>query len=142
MLFDGSCLHGVDGAGAAVAYDSSGVELARRARYLPGPDVTVNVAEYVGLTIALELARDLGATDVRVLGDSELIVRQFRGIYACRQAHLRPLLERARSAAAALRCSVEVDVLPKAGPRRKRRFGNVDADALAGECRRARRDVL
>jgi ribonuclease HI len=141
VLFDGSCLHGVDGAGAAVAYDSSGVELARRARYLPGPDVTVNVAEYTGLRLALELARDLGATSVRVLGDSELIVRQFNLVYACRQEHLRPLLWQARDAAADLRCPVEVDVLPRAGPKRKRRFGNVDADALAGECRRARRDV-
>ncbi len=152
-LFDGSCLHGVDGAGAAVAYDPDGNELGRRARYLPGPDVTVNVAEYVGLTLALQLAHDLGATSVQVLGDSELIVRQFTGEYACRKEHLRPLLEAAKGTAEALECPVEVRVLPKisAGqhvndrtrrpPKARRRNGNVEADALASECRRARRDL-
>lgn len=140
-MFDGSCLHGVNGAGAAVAYDSTGVELARRARYLQDTNTTVNIAEYVGLILALGLARDLGATDVEVLGDSELIVKQFSGEYACRRDYLRVLLEQARSAASALRCPVTVRVLPKAGPDHRRRYGNAAADALAGECRKARRDI-
>lgn len=140
-LFDGSCLHGVDGAGAAVAYDEHGVELARRARYLGDASTTTNIAEYNGLLLALGLARDLGATDVEVLGDSELVVRQFNGLYACRRDYLKVLLCEARAAAEALRCPVLVRELPKAGPTNRRRHGNVEADALAGECRRARRDL-
>lgn len=141
VLFDGSCLHGVDGAGAAVAYDGHGVELARRARYLNGGDVTVNQAEYVGLTLALQLARDLGATEVEVLGDSELIVRQFRDEYACRNERLKPMLARVRELAEEIPATVVVRELPRAGPKRKRRHGNVEADALASECRRAGRDL-
>ncbi len=153
-LFDGSCLHGVDGAGAAVAYDVDGNELARRARYLPDPDVTVNVAEYMGLELALGLARDLGATEIEILGDSELIVRHYNGTYACRKEHLKPLLARVRTLAASFprSCSIVVRELPKtysgqnhngrgSVPKLRRRNGNVEADALASECRRARRDI-
>lgn len=140
-LFDGSCLHGVDGAGAAVAYDSDGVELARRARYLRDTVVTVNQAEYIGLILALQIARDLGATEVEILGDSELICRQFRGEYACRNERLKPMLSWARRLAEEIPAPVVVRELPKSGPKRKRRFGNVEADALASECRRARRDL-
>ena len=140
-LFDGSCLHGVDGAGAAVAYDKDGNELGRRARYLPGPGVTVNQAEYTGLRLALELARDLGADDVEVFGDSELICRQFTGAYACRNDALKHLLAKVRFIARTMPASVVVKELPKSGPKRKRRFGNVEADALASECRRAQRDI-
>ncbi len=140
-MFDGSCLHGVDGAGAAVAYDKDGNELGRRARYLRDTNTTVNIAEYTGLALALGLARDLGATDVKVLGDSELVVRQYNGIYACRREYLQILLTEVRKIARELCCPVVVDVLPKAGPDRRRRFGNVEADALASECRRAKRDI-
>jgi len=152
ITFDGSCLHGVDGAGAAVACNEDGVELARRARYLPEPDVTVNVAEYMGLELALGLARDLGATDVEVLGDSELIVRQYNGDYVCRKEHLKPLLARARALAAEIPATVVVRELPKSRkhqhnhdrskqPKMRRRNGNVEADALASECRRARKNL-
>lgn len=140
-LFDGSCLYGVDGAGAAVAYDKNGVELARRARYLRDASTTTNIAEYNGLLLALVLARDLSATDVEILGDSELVVRQFNGVYACRRDYLKVLLREARGVAEALRCPVLVRELPKAGPTYRRRHGNAEADALAGECRRARRDI-
>lgn len=139
--FDGSCLHGVNGAGAAVAYDSDGNELARRARYLPGPGTTVNWAEYVGLIVALQLARDLGATDVEVLGDSELVVRQFSGRYVCRNERLKEMLYHAHTVADDLGCRVVVRELPRTGKKMKRRNGNGVADALASECRRARRDL-
>ncbi len=141
VMFDGSCLHGVDGAGAAVAYDKDGNELGRRARYLRDTNTTVNIAEYTGLCLALELARDLGADDVEVLGDSELICRQFTGAYACRNDVLKHLLAKVRFIARTMPANVVVRELPKAGPKRKRRFGNVEADALASECRRAQRDI-
>ena len=42
---------------------------------------TNNVAEYRALLLGLERARELGVTDVEVIGDSELIAKQVRGIY-------------------------------------------------------------
>jgi ribonuclease HI len=52
---------------------------------------TNNAAEYRALLLAIELARELGATSLELVGDSELIVRQVRGEYKVKDAGLRPL---------------------------------------------------
>lgn len=117
----------VAGAGAVV-YDTAGNELAARAHFMQR--VTVPQAEYTGLILALTMAAELGATSVEVLMDAELIARQFNGTYRCQKAHLKPLLALARAHAARFEICV-VREFPKAGPRMKRRYGNVRADELA-----------
>ena len=52
---------------------------------------TNNVAEYRGLLLGLRRARDLGATEVDVVNDSELIAKQLIGAYKVKHAGLRPL---------------------------------------------------
>ena len=52
---------------------------------------TNNVAEYRGLLLGLRRARDLGATEVDVINDSELIAKQLAGAYKVKHAGLRPL---------------------------------------------------
>ena len=52
---------------------------------------TNNVAEYRGLLLGLERARALGATEVEVVNDSELVARQVRGDYKVKNAGLKPL---------------------------------------------------
>ena len=52
---------------------------------------TNNVAEYRALLLGLERARELGATEVEVVGDSELVARQVAGAYKVKHAALRPL---------------------------------------------------
>jgi tryptophan 2,3-dioxygenase len=59
---------------------------------------TNNVAEYRGLLLGLERAAALGATEVDVINDSELIAKQVDGSYRVRSADLRPLYEDARRA--------------------------------------------
>jgi len=54
-------------------------------------ETTNNVAEYRGLLLGLDRARALGATEVDVVGDSELVVRQVEGEYKVRHADLIPL---------------------------------------------------
>ena len=44
-------------------------------------DATNNVAEYRALLLGLERARALGATEVEVVNDSELVARQVEGAY-------------------------------------------------------------
>ncbi|MDX6675176.1 MAG: ribonuclease [Solirubrobacteraceae bacterium] len=61
---------------------------------------TNNVAEYRGLLLGLERARTLGATEVEVVNDSELVARQVKGDYKVKHAGLKPLH---RQALAALR---------------------------------------
>jgi ribonuclease HI len=82
---------------------------------------TNNVAEYHGLLLGLERARELGATAVEVINDSELIAKQVNGLYKVKHADMKPLHSRAR---AALREFEEWSI--RSVPRAE----NADADAL------------
>lgn len=57
---------------------------------------TNNVAEYTALITGLEEAKKLGARKIRILGDSELIVKQMRGEYRVKSTDLRHLYEKAQ----------------------------------------------
>jgi ribonuclease HI len=50
-----------------------------------------NVAEYRGLLLGLARARALGATEVEVVNDSELVAKQVNGQYKVKHAAMRPL---------------------------------------------------
>jgi len=79
---------GPAGAGAViVAPDGEVIE--RLGRYL-GTN-TNNYAEYMGLILGLERARELGAREVEVLADSELMIRQLSGAYKVKAENLKPL---------------------------------------------------
>jgi ribonuclease HI len=52
---------------------------------------TNNVAEYRGLLLGLARARALGATQVEVVNDSELVAKQVNGQYKVKHAAMRPL---------------------------------------------------
>ena len=109
-------------AAAAVATTPEGAELAERSAYVG--DATNNVAEYRALLLGLELARELGATEVEVVNDSELVARQIGGEYKVKHAGLRPLYMEAMEALRGFeRWSV----------RTVRREGNVRADELVNE---------
>lgn len=56
---------------------------------------TNNTAEYEGLLLGLRRARELGATEVEIYNDSELVARQLTGAYKVKHPALRPLYERA-----------------------------------------------
>ncbi len=57
---------------------------------------TNNFAEYCGLLAALEFALAGGYTHLRVVADSELMVKQMQGRYRVKSPDLRPLYEEAR----------------------------------------------
>ena len=52
---------------------------------------TNNVAEYRALLLGIERAAELGASELELVGDSELIVRQVKGEYKVKDATLRGL---------------------------------------------------
>jgi ribonuclease HI len=60
---------------------------------------TNNEAEYRALITALERAAALGATEVEVRSDSELLVRQMTGRYRVKSPHLKQLWDEAQQAA-------------------------------------------
>jgi ribonuclease HI len=82
---------------------------------------TNNVAEYRALLLGISTARELGGTEVELVGDSELIVRQIEGRYKVKDATLRELhAEAKRELAGFDRWSI----------RHVKRAQNADADRL------------
>ena len=75
-----------------VVYDEAGKELHRSSRALGR--ATNNQAEYRGAIAALEAALGLGASEVELRMDSELIVRQLSGRYRVKNPGLAPLYKR------------------------------------------------
>jgi ribonuclease HI len=59
---------------------------------------TNNVAEYRGLLRGLERARELGATKVEIVNDSELVARQLTGAYKVKHPAMKPLHANAMAA--------------------------------------------
>ncbi|MCP3061846.1 ribonuclease HI family protein [Myxococcus sp. K38C18041901] len=84
---------GPAGAGAVVT-DAEGQVVARLGRFLGTQ--TNNHAEYMGLLLGLKHAKVLGAREVDVFADSELLIRQLGGQYQVKSATLRPLFDEAK----------------------------------------------
>jgi ribonuclease HI len=78
---------------AAVVSGTDGQVLAEEAQYIG--EATNNVAEYRALLLGLSLARQLGAREVEVVNDSELVARQIGGQYKVKNPGLRPLWQQA-----------------------------------------------
>jgi len=106
-------------AAAAVISDPDGTVLAEPTQALG--IATNNVAEYRAVLLGLTHAAELGASEVELVNDSELVARQIQGRYKVRNAALRPLHEQALGALGAFeRWSI------RSVPREQ----NADADAL------------
>jgi ribonuclease HI len=63
---------------------------------------TNNVAEYRALVAGLEKALELGLTELEVVSDSELLVKQMRGEYKIKNEALRELAREATALASKL----------------------------------------
>ena len=74
---------------AAVASRPDGTALGEESAFIG--ESTNNVAEYRALLLGLDLARRLGAREVEVVNDSELVARQVGGQYKVKHPGLRPL---------------------------------------------------
>jgi ribonuclease HI len=85
---------------------------------------TNNYAEYSGLLAVLKWAVENSAKHLRVVSDSELMVKQMQGKYKVASPILRPLFEQARRLSKGLEKFEITHTL---------RGGNKDADRLANE---------
>ncbi len=83
---DGGSLGNPGPSGIGVVIEGSDNGTIRIARWIGRQDN--NVAEYVALLEALQCARSLQARALHVYSDSEVVVRQMRGEYACRSPRL------------------------------------------------------
>jgi ribonuclease HI len=78
----------------ALLQDETGSVLAKLSEFLGNR--TNNYAEYSGLLGCLQWALDHGHRSLRVVSDSELMVKQIQGKYKVNSPDLRPLWEEAR----------------------------------------------
>ncbi len=85
---------------------------------------TNNVAEYRALLRGVELAAALGGTELDLVGDSELVVKQMKGQYKVKDANMRELNAEVK---AALRPFESWSI------RHVRRAENADADRLVNQ---------
>ncbi len=85
-------------------------------------ETTNNVAEYTAVIRGLERALELGATDVLLRSDSQLLINQLTGRYRVKSPHLQPLHRRVRELGA------RFDTIEYEHVRRER---NTEADRLA-----------
>lgn len=107
------------GACAAVFFGASGEVLREEGKYLGR--CTNNFAEYSGLRLAVASAGRLGAEELEIFSDSELLVRQYSGQYRIKDAALAAIMAEIRKAAAAFR---------RVSLSHVRREKNKEADAL------------
>ncbi|HTW42534.1 MAG TPA: ribonuclease HI family protein [Solirubrobacteraceae bacterium] len=106
-------------AAACVVSSPDGDVLIERTQLLG--KVTNNVAEYRALLLGLACASELGAGEIEVIGDSELIAKQVQGVYKVKHPAMRPLyLEAMQALRGFERWSIRT--VPRAQ--------NADADAL------------
>jgi ribonuclease HI len=84
-------------AAAACVVSSPEGEVLGEASELLGT-ATNNVAEYRALLLGLATARGLGATEVEVVNDSELVAKQVQGLYKVKHEAMRPLHRQAMEA--------------------------------------------
>jgi ribonuclease HI len=85
---------------------------------------TNNVAEYRALLRGLERAAALGANEIRVFNDSELVARQLMGVYKVKHPAMQPLHAEASRALRTF-TSWSIESVP--------RSQNADADALVNK---------
>ena len=106
----------------AVVVDHAGVPLAEISEFLGFR--TNNFAEYSGLLAVLAWALEHGHTKLRVVSDSELMVKQIQGKYKVSSPDLKPLYDEAKRRIARLEGFQIMHAL---------RHKNRDADRLANE---------
>lgn len=106
-------------AAGAVVSDDSGTVIREIGTFLGV--TTNNVAEWTGLISGLEAALELGAGEVVIRLDSELVIKQLTGVYRVKHPNMIPLHAKAK---ALLKKFRHVDI--KHVPRRE----NAAADAV------------
>ncbi len=116
---------GPAGFGAVVLDADTGAVLSEANDYIGV--ATNNVAEYRGLVAGLAAARDLGASDVAVRMDSNLVVQQMKGIWQVKHPGMRALAREANTLRTCFE-SVTFEWIPRERNKRADRLANAAMD--------------
>ena len=79
------------GASGVIIKDKDGKVLIKQGLFFT--KCTNNQAEYQALRLALVLAGEIGGKDLKITSDSELLVKQFNGVYKIKNPDLKILME-------------------------------------------------
>jgi len=89
LSVDGAARGNPGHAGAGMVLEHADGTVHRFGEYLG--ETTNNVAEYKALLAGMQRAVDLGIRKLRVRSDSELVVKQLKGLYKVKSPHLQDL---------------------------------------------------
>src|SRR5205085_1016435 len=96
IFSDGAARGNPGPAGAGAVIKDAGGKVLYELKQALGK-TTNNVAEYKGLLLGLRKAQQLGAREVEVRADSELMIKQLKGKYAVKSEGLKPLFNEAKA---------------------------------------------
>ena len=105
MDFDGAVRK--EGVGAGVWFHNHKSRYLENHSYKLNFQCTNNIAEYEALMLGLKLLKKVGAKQIMVRGDSELIIKQIKGEYVAKHPRLRAYRNVILDA---LKCFTEVDL--------------------------------
>jgi ribonuclease HI len=132
LEFDGGSRGNPGPAGIGVVVRAAdGTALVTLGRFIG--KATNNVAEYRALITAMEEAKKLGAKDIIIRGDSELIVKQMKGEYRVKHPDMKVLYDQAQDL---------IHQFDSAKIEHNLRHKNELADKLANLAMDRRRDVV
>ncbi|MBI3540583.1 MAG: ribonuclease HI family protein [Deltaproteobacteria bacterium] len=122
ILYTDGAARGNPGPASAGAFicTPAGDMVAEISEYLG--ETTNNVAEYQALLAGLKRLIELGADEVEIRADSELMVRQMEGRYRVKHPNLKPLYQEALTL---------LKKIPRYSIKHVRREENKEADRLA-----------
>lgn len=122
ILYTDGAARGNPGPASAGAFicTPEGATVAEISEYLG--ETTNNVAEYEALLAGLRRLIELGAEEVEIRADSELMVRQMEGRYRVKHPNLKPLYQEALAL---------LKKIPRYSIKHVRREQNKEADRLA-----------
>jgi ribonuclease HI len=118
------------GACAVVIKDSKGKEVSGEGKFLG--ICTNNHAEFCGLDLALSKSIEIGASEVEVFSDSQLLVKQFNGEYKIKNANLRDLMIKIHSKAKKFR-KLTITHIPREMNKEADKLANVTLDNSKSE---------
>ncbi|VVB98039.1 Ribonuclease HI [uncultured archaeon] len=91
---DGACFGNPGPMGIGVAAYHGRVLVRELSEYIGKG--TNNIAEYTAVVKALELAKELGESEIEIRSDSELLIKQMNGEYKVKMPHLKELKAKIR----------------------------------------------
>lgn len=111
LNFDGGCWPNPGGTpvfGWQISDENGKILVENSGKVTEYEKATNNVAEYNGLKSALQFLRNNNwSGSVLIRSDSELVVKQIKGVYSCKQLHLAKLRDECLKLMAGKKCEIE-----------------------------------